>query len=355
MDNLFGIRLNQARLAAGFSFRTLAQKVGVSATAIQKYETGRIFPSSDVLMEIANSLQISLEHLFRSQNVSLGEIKFRKKAALGVKAFKAIEFNIRDQLERRLELEHCYPIPPISPLNPNEVPLIKINSLEDIEKVALQIREDWKLGFSPIHDLIDVMENQGIRVIRLEIEEKNFDGLFAFVHEEPLIVISKYWPGDRQRFNLAHELGHFFLHDKIPADMDEEKACHRFAGAFLFPKPSVIQEFGEKRGAVEWKELSLAKYKYGLSMAAISYRLKEAQVISESYFQFLRRDLIHRGWRKKEPDPQLPPDEAHIFEQMLFHALGESYISESKAAELLNISLDQLRVFRMIDEYKQRQ
>jgi hypothetical protein len=66
----------------------------------------------------------------------------------------------------------------------------------------------------------------------------------------------------------------------------------------------------------------------------------------------LWKELSHRGWRKKEPDPQLPSEEAHVFEQMLFHALGEEYIGESKAAELLNISLDQLRACRMIDEQK---
>lgn len=348
MENLFGIRLKRARLAAGLSLRAIAESVGVSAPAIQKYEEGKIFPSSDVLIKLARSVGIPVEHLFRPQNISLGELKFRKKASLGVKAFKAIEYSIRDQLERRLELENCYPTPPVKPLDPDHMHLSPIKSLDDIEDMAVKIRERWKLGLAPIHDLADVLENHGVRVIGLETNEKDFDGLFAFVDREPIVVISKNWPGDRQRFNLAHELGHFFLHGLLSDDIDEEKACNRFAGAFIFPKASLAQEFGKKRSAVEWRELALAKHEYGLSMAAICFRLRDANIISEAYFQILWKELSCRGWRKQEPDPQLPPEEAHVFEQMLFHALGEGYISESKAAELLNISLDQLRASRMM-------
>src|ERR1700722_17325933 len=113
IENIFGLRLKQARLAAGLSLRALAEKVDVSPPAIQKYEQGKIVPSSDVLIKLAHALGISVEHLFRPQNITLGEFKFRKKASLGVKSFKAIEYNIRDQLERRLELENCYPVPPL--------------------------------------------------------------------------------------------------------------------------------------------------------------------------------------------------------------------------------------------------
>ncbi|MGE4585292.1 MAG: ImmA/IrrE family metallo-endopeptidase [Sphaerochaeta sp.] len=41
--------------------------------------------------------------------------------------------------------------------------------------------------------------------------------------------------GDRQRFTLAHELGHFYLSGKLDASMDEKKSCLRFAQAFLLP------------------------------------------------------------------------------------------------------------------------
>ena len=60
-----------------------------------------------------------------------------------------------------------------------------------------------------------------------------FDGLQATVADKPVIVVSKGWPGDRQRFTLAHELGHLLLHGRLTDGLDEERACHRFASAFL--------------------------------------------------------------------------------------------------------------------------
>ena len=56
-----------------------------------------------------------------------------------------------------------------------------------------------------------------------------------------------------------------------------------------------------------------------------------------------------RGWSKKEPGEQFPKERTHIFEQMIFHALAEEYIGESKAAELMNLSLESLRSMRAME------
>jgi len=45
-----------------------------------------------------------------------------------------------------------------------------------------------------------------------------------------LLLLYRNLPGDRQRFNLAHELGHFFV--KAEDKKIKEKSAHRFAGAF---------------------------------------------------------------------------------------------------------------------------
>jgi hypothetical protein len=46
---------------------------------------------------------------------------------------------------------------------------------------------------------------------------------------------------------------------------------------------------------------------------------------------------------------EYPPEKAHHFKQLLFHALAEEYIGESKAAELLNISLQKFRKIRSLE------
>jgi Zn-dependent peptidase ImmA (M78 family) len=58
-------------------------------------------------------------------------------------------------------------------------------------------------------------------------------------------VLKKNLPGGRQRFNLAHELGHLVL--QVVCDLDHEKAAYHFAGAFLVPEPVVRFELGTRR------------------------------------------------------------------------------------------------------------
>ena len=74
-----------------------------------------------------------------------------------------------------------------------------------------------------------------------------FDGMAATVDGIPVVVVGRGWPGDRQRFTLAHELGHLVLHGRLASDVDEEAAANRFAGAFLAPADEVRKELGEKR------------------------------------------------------------------------------------------------------------
>lgn len=348
----FGKRLKQAREAIGLSLRALSERIGLSHTAIQKYEKGESFPSSDNLVKLATAIRVPVEHLFRPETVKVGKIKFRKKSTLRVKSQRKIEYQIKDKLERRLELENCYPSPIFKVFDAQKLPDFKINSLSDFEEAAIKLRNHWKLGLAPIHDLIDVFENNGIRVIEVDTNDPAFDGLFFLSDNGPIVVISNNWPGDRQRFTLAHELGHFIFQNSIPNNIDEEKACSWFAGSFLFPRQAVYQEFGKKRSSIEVRELLLAKQEYCLSMGGVIFRLFQLKIINESLFKYWQIRRSKEGWKKNEPGAPLPPEIAHVFEQMIFHALGEEYISEAKAAELLNISIDSFRKLRLTNERK---
>lgn len=348
MMNNLGIRLQQARKAAGLSLRALADLLHLSHAAIKKYEDGQVYPSSDMLIRLAKALQVRVDCFFRPVKVSLENVKFRKRKKLPAKAEEAIKFKVIEQIERRLELENLYPASPM-PLFaiPSDFPQI-VNRLEEVESIAEHLRKHWKLGLAPIHDLIDAFESQGIRVFMIDTDEEHFDGLSTIIDHQPIIVISAKWPGDRQRFNLAHELGHYILTSRLSSKVDEEQACNRFAGAFLFPREAVFQAIGKTRRAIEWQELLLLKEQFQLSMGAICYRLKDLGVIQEPYYTSLMIRFRQKGWHRKEPGISIPSEKAYTFNQMLFHALGEEYIGESKAAELLSCSLPQLKALRQV-------
>jgi Zn-dependent peptidase ImmA (M78 family) len=345
-----GKRLERARKASGFGLRKLGELVNLSHMAISKYEKGALTPSSDILLKLAQALGVSVEFFLRPETITLGEIKFRKRPRLRKKTEKKIKEQVADQIERRLELENLYPTPPIQSFKIPDILPRRIHDYDQIEEMANKLRTHWKLGRSPIQELVDVLECHGIRVFIVDYDEKLFDGLATLVNDQPIIVINSNWPGDRQRFTLAHELGHFVLQGKLSKKLDEEKSCHRFAGAFLLPKETLIQTIGKLRTSIEWRELALLKEEFKISMHAICYRLRDTNIIKESHFNSLIFFFNQKGWNKQEPGNKMPSEKTHIFKQMVFHALGEDYIGESKAAELLDYSLDTFRNFRLMNE-----
>lgn len=341
-------RLQQARKATGLSLREVAERVGVSHAAIKKYEDGETTPPSDMLLKLSQALNVRVAYFFRPQTVVLDGLEYRKHSALPKKRLNAITHAVIDQIERRMELEGLFPQPPQAFAIPLDLPTV--TDMAHTEAAAEQVRNAWQLGMNPIPDLIGTLENQGIRVFITEDDgDEHFDGLAAHAAGVPVVVVGRYWPGDRQRFTLAHELAHLLLAERIGASLDAELVCNRFAGAFLFPKCAVLQELGTHRNAIELQELALLKAEYGLSMGGILYRARDLGIVSAAYRQ-TQADLFKaKGWHLTEPGPAYPAEKAHHFEQLVFHALAEDYIGESKAAELLNLPLTQFHRIRQMD------
>src|SRR3990167_11216464 len=89
---MIGERIKQARAAAGFSLRELAEKAGVvTAMAISKYETGKSTPSSGVLLSLSKALGVPVEYFLRTERVTLEEVEYRKHTKLPKKLLRQIE------------------------------------------------------------------------------------------------------------------------------------------------------------------------------------------------------------------------------------------------------------------------
>jgi len=220
-----------------------------------------------------------------------------------------------------------------------------------MEAFSETVRMEWDLGLNPIPDLIDLLESKGILVISTDVEiDTKFDGLQAEINGQPVIVISSHWSGDRQRFTLAHELGHILVHGRLSEGLDEEKVCNRFASAFLLPKKTFYEHFGQKRHDFEVRELFLLKHEFGVSMGACLYRAKDLGVISESLYKKVTIIFSKNGWKKQEPGKPYPSEKTFLFEQLLYRGLSAGILSESKAAELMSISLMEFHQQRKLED-----
>jgi len=331
-----GERLKMARHMMGMSQRALAKQTDVSATAISKYERDVMTPSSDVLIQLARALGVPVSFFLRPVTAELTAPAFRRRSGLGKKEQKAILAKTQAWLERYLDVESFFPDGPAF-----EMPAIdhQVAAMEDIERVALQLREVWDLGLDPIDNLTEVLESHGIKVGVIEGAD-DFDALTLGANEsDPVMVVKDGMPGDRQRLSLAHELGHLVL--EPVGDLDEEKAAYRFAGAFLIPRSMALYELGENRRNLDLHELHLLKHKYGVSMQAWIYRARDLDIISEHTARQLWIRFRSEGWYEQEPGDQILPETPGRLKRLVLRALAEDVISESRAAELLGKPLKQ--------------
>jgi Zn-dependent peptidase ImmA (M78 family) len=113
------------------------------------------------------------------------------------------------------------------------------------------------------------------------------------VRSEPIILINKDHALHRQRFSIAHELGHFQLHHvsgiihidkksyyrdaKSSEGLDEiEIAANKFAAALLMPEEFVRQELGKYEDFIDIDEDIVADLarEFEVSATAMGFRIQ---------------------------------------------------------------------------------
>ena len=326
----FGERIKSARINAGLSQEALGQKLGITKMAISKYENGTVTPNSGALIALAKALEVRIEYFFRGSEIRLSKPVYRARKALSPKDETKILGKTADWLERYLDVEQITGSE--KPLRLPDPDSCRVSSLDQIEEVAVHVREEWNLDLNPIENLMDVLEQHGIKVGVIAAPVK-FDALtMKYNDEHPLIIVNKTFPGDRQRLSLAHELGHLVLN--LDEGIDEEEAAFRFAGAFLIPKQTAIRELGPKRRMLDFRELYVLKHKYGMSMGALIYRAKNLNIISEAAADRHWVEMRSRKWHLEEPGKQVEPEVPTHLELLLLRALTEHKISQSRFDEL---------------------
>ncbi|HUN98720.1 MAG TPA: XRE family transcriptional regulator [Bradyrhizobium sp.] len=345
---MIGHKLKVARSASGLSLRGLADAMDgiVSAQAIGKYERNEDMPSSRVLIALAAALHVTEDYLLSEDELALEGVEFRKKAGASSREEAALEARAIHMLERYLAIEDLLQMRSVDWEQPRSAPH-PVADLRDAEDAARSVREEWGLGNDPIPQLAELLEERGIKILSLDLDD--IDGLAAKVRRKDrnaarVIVIKRSTWSERKRFNLAHELGHMVL---APSPgVDEEKAAHRFAGAFLMPADALRAEVGVNRSSISLGELVALKERFGVSIQAIAYRCKDLGIISQSAFGRLFKIFSERGWRTapyEEPARMKPElEEPKRFERLCYRALAEQVIGEARAAELLGISIREL-------------
>ncbi len=341
---MFSERLKLARRRSGLSLRALSSAMDgiVSAQAIGKYERAEMMPSSTIAIALAEALDVSLGYLLSPSNVSLESVEFRKLASTRARERAAVEGEVLDHVDRYLQVEEILGIDAAEQDDLDGAPY-RIATLEEAERAAASVRIAWNLGGGPIPDMTELMEERGIKVFKLSLPG-SVDGLSCRVRrgdgdDVRVVVCSTGKSLERERFTIAHELGHLVL-DVAPT-IREERACQRFAGAFLAPGDELIREVGRRRLNFGFGELIEIKHMFGISAAALVMRMRDLGIITETTLRDIF-DSIGSTWRTEEPRPLERTESATRFRRLCLRALAENEISESKAAELLRLRVSEI-------------
>ena len=341
---MFSERLKLARKRSGFSLRDLSSHVDgmVSAQAIGKYERGEMMPSSSVAIGLAGALGVSATYLLSPSVVSLESVEFRKLASTRARERAMVEAAVLDHVDRYLQVEEFLDITRSEWEMPDGAPY-HAETVEDGELTAAGVREAWNIGGGPIPNMTELLEERGIKVLKLDFP-RAVDGLTCFVHRTddtsvPVVVFSSGKSIERQRFTLAHELGHMVM--DIPEGALEERICDRFASAFLVPEQELVREVGLRRLDFSFVELVEIKKIFGVSAVALVVRMRDLGIIGEATATRIFRG-IGRSWRTQEPCPLERSENPGRFRRLCLRALAEDVISEPKAAELLDLRVSEI-------------
>lgn len=296
-----GAAVTVVRQSRAWTQAELALKARVSQGYVSKIESGQLELEGEQLGQLAEVLEVPAELLAVREpslgtNVSCVHHRRRrsKLTALATRRIEGLTHLISLTATRLIEeLPHRpevgLPELPVGAVPPHEA--------------AQRVRALLGVGDAPIDDVICLVEQLGVAVIRRDLGTDAQDGVSLNLPERrPIIVVNTALPGDRQRLSVAHELGHLVLHGWQVATGEEavEQEAFEFAGELIAPSAAIGQDLALLTTRDFGRLLDL-KVTWGMSIAALIQQASRLGLIDDQLHRMLRIRLNQLGWAKVEP------------------------------------------------------
>jgi Zn-dependent peptidase ImmA (M78 family)/DNA-binding XRE family transcriptional regulator len=263
-------RLRVARDEADMTQGELARRLGVSQAAVSSWESGTRQPGVDDLYAIADELEIEVYDLLPRRAGPPVRITLRAVA---------------DQLERGhlgLALEEFADKAESLPRDQRQIWSKAAGSVE----AAAELLDELGVTKPPV-DVDAVARSCGIPVLPFDFDDA-LSGLVVEMEEGPVIGVNLHHPPTRQRFSIAHELGHVLLRhiDTFHVDLGmaaedgdppgynwrHERAANEFAANLLMPATMIKRAFEKTSGIAP-----LAR-RFEVSELAMGFRLRTLEL-----------------------------------------------------------------------------
>ncbi len=355
----------------GLTIPQLSAKMGMGTAALSNLLNGKAEPKSSTLIKLAEGLDVPFDELL-ADAPKLKSLRFRTAKILSgrekaerdqLRHDSAIWLSDYSFLEKELKVAPAYRLSHISCKEPRAAAMA-VRSVFELEREA------------PIYDISELMELAGIK---LRIRPFGFKKTFGLSigHEDggPGIVVNSEEgiPVERQLFTIAHELGHLILHKasyKDPSETEneiEEREADLFAGTFLVPDEALEKEWTEGKGLhfvdrvlkikkifkVSYKTLLIRLVQMGKASSLTDLIIKFSQDYKAMYHHDLKGHYEPESLSADESNPVADDDPQELdvsdlmeerFSRLVRDAYEKEIISMSRAGEMLNLSISDMRI-----------
>jgi Zn-dependent peptidase ImmA (M78 family)/DNA-binding XRE family transcriptional regulator len=345
-----GERFKLAREINGLTQKELLRRIDelagrrVSQSAIAEIESGRLNPSSELSTAIGDVTGFPIAFFEQGELPEFPSgslVLYRAKAAVTAKE----EAQVRRHAQLLTEIvsrigRRVNPIP-------NRIPQLQDSPPEEAARLTRAA-----LGSSPdrpIENLVRAIERAGVLMLALPIRRELIDAFSVWVgrHDHTCcIALLSNSPPDRQRFSVAHELGHLVLHRTIrgtTAGMERE--ADQFAAELLTPFDAMEAEIIPPVTLVSLRDL---KARWRVSMRSLINRAHEVNAISARQRGYLFAKMNATFGGKRETTLFLP-ERPRALRQMFEMVYGLPIDFEAAAFDL---SLDAGRLRMILEEYQ---
>lgn len=327
-------RLATARKRRLLNKKELADLLNVDLKTIVRWErshTGE--PTPENLDSIVNVLGFP-EPFFFGPTIDdpiCEHISFRSQKAMSAAERDAalaagqIGFLISDWVQEQFELPK------------SALPDLHLFSSE-ASVAAKLLRTEWGIGEKPIPNMTHLLESKGVRVFSLAENTTHVNAYSLWRRDTPYVFLNTFKSAECSRFDAAHELAHLVLHQdgKVTGRIAEEQA-NRFASSFLMPEGDVLSTVPIIRGM---NQLITSKKRWRVSLAALTYRIHELNLVSDWRYRSLCIEMNNLGYNTKEPE-EIEREKSMVWDKVLKTLWGES-TTPTDIAEKLHLPESEL-------------
>lgn len=397
-----GARLRQAREAVGLTQEAVAGQMELSRSAIAQLEAGNRVVSSMELDRMASLYGRDMRDFFAAdfgpENPLAGLFRRNEDIADDPRAMQALRQCVTlgrelTNLERLVGLAR----------DPSSVvryrlpaPRSRYDAIRQGSSIADQERRRLGIGESPVPDVTELLEIQGVRTATVALPE-DVSGLTLVDPEAgPFVAVNRGEHLFRRNFSFAHEYAHVLLdcdaHGTISRGSDRtelhEVRANSFAASLLLPEGGVREVLAtlgknaqtrllaetpldgeraeglEARGSatppkIQMHDVVLLARSFGVSRQVVLYRLRNLRFLSEHELNDLLKLEEAGHGRQLEKLLELPePDHVrernrfqHRFLSLALEAYRRESISKSKLEELFSQILGKPRTQLALDQF----